>query len=275
MFATDKTPVFSLVDLKVSPTKHHHLVIGALQPNHIEETFNLSKTKEGKPLSDYIKFGSDTIRSEFFRRLYVATGGLPRCIHYALEALCIEGPVQVNSENIAKALYLGYSHMIRTGNISNHFAVPRTLILDIDYYNAYVNLLGCAALKVPLNKESLVPVGDDKFPLLRLVDLFTFSLDKHEDKFGAAQVLLKISEWTLKNFRDISPVSVTSNDVRLPFLETLLSFPELVGPGSTLEYLVRTTLLSRLSHLVAFGKRKRWARCFHSFNFHQTSQRSK
>jgi hypothetical protein len=110
MFATDKTPGFSMVDLKVSPTKHHHLVIGALQPNHIEETFNLSETKDGKSLSVFIKFGSDTIRSEFFRRLYAATGGLPRCIHYALEALCIEGTIQVNSpEDIAQALDLGYS----------------------------------------------------------------------------------------------------------------------------------------------------------------------
>jgi hypothetical protein len=127
------------------------------------------------------------------------------------------------------------------------------------YYNAYVNLLGYAALKVPLSKDSQVPVGANDVSLLRLVNLFNFSLDNYRDPSSGAitqQVLLKISEWTLKNFREVSPPSAKKHDVRLPFLETLLSFPELVSPGSTLEYLVRTTLLSRLRQLVAFAEDK-------------------
>jgi len=242
MFASDKRPGFVMIDPKLQPTNLHYLVIGALHPNHIEETFNLSLTMQGESPSEYITFGSDSIRSEYFRRLYAATGGLPRFIQYVIMVTCIKVRHINSLDDISRALYLGHSKMMEVG-YRNHFYVPKSLISNSDYYEAYVTLLACAALQVPLKMDSLVLVGDVKVPLLQLVDLFTFSLDKQEDK---TFVLLKISSWTFRNFRDHSQLA-TFHDFRIPFLKILLAYPEFVGPELMLEYLLHATLLSRLN----------------------------
>ena len=94
-FATGKQTAFALLGLGVlhdrgliSPTRHKHLVLGALTAKDICETYEKTRLDDGKPLRDYFKTTSVELDEKLGQKIQAATAGHPRMVQLCLNALC-------------------------------------------------------------------------------------------------------------------------------------------------------------------------------------------
>ncbi len=272
-FVTGKQMAFALLGLGVfgitggfvSPTKHMHLVLGALTAPDIKLTYeNTQVCETAEFLSTYFKPTSPELLDYFCNKVCEVTAGLPRMVHACFEALCqLEQNCLVMSseEHIDKALEDAYWYLTHhdTRNTSLRCS-PEAMAGPLS--GAYCALLLVSLLDLSLDScNGYVALGTGgSLPLLEVVN----SLDLFIDTRGCQgyQVRIRSAKWILRHLLARPDVL----DGRFRLLVPLWNIPaSVLGKGEPLELIIRTRLTFVLSLGVAAGGRCCWAELFPVF----------
>ncbi len=272
-FVTGKQTAFALLGLGVfgvtggfvSPTKHMHLVLGALTAPDIKLTYQNTQLYEtAKLLSTYFEPTSPKLLDYFCNKVCEVTAGLPRMVHACLEALCQlkhECLVMSSEEEINKALEDAYWYLTHhdTRNTSLRCS-PEAMAGPL--CGAYCALLLVSLLDLSLDScNGYVALGTgDKLPLLEVVNRLDLFLDTRGCQ--GYQVRIRSAKWVLRHL--LAGPDVLNERFRplVPFWNIPAS---VLGKGEPLEFITRTRLALVLSLGVAAGGRCCWAELFPVF----------
>ena len=269
-FATGKQTAFALLGLGVlhdrgliSPTRHKHLVLGALTAKDICETYEKTRLDDGKPLRDYFKTTNVELDEKLGEKIQAATAGHPRMVQLCLNALCQLEPdclVMASEPEIDAALDRAYRIVAGQGRADiNAQLLGSPHARSGELSGVYSMLLVAALLRQELPVGQNVDVELDngrEVPLLEAVNRLDVYLDSKDCMPGFAHV--GFPQWALKRLREDS----SRLDQRIQPILPLWSVPaDVLGKGEPLEYIVRIRLLYKLR--LAFGRR--WAEVFPVF----------
>ena len=254
VFVTDKRPAFALIGhgsigSLISPTDHHHIVIGCLRPKDIVATFLASSTDRNTSLGSFVKV--DIPMLDFFgKEVHACTGGLPRLTQKTLEALCNlqQEPLELKSRSqITAAIERCYS-------IVRKYVIPMHNRMDIELQTAYLVLMMVSLFKQSVPSDSELTIGcGEKFSILDVVEKLDIAIDYvHESeqavsstKSGESLIVFRFSKWVLRRVHEMGYIE----DVRFGLLTRLLPMADLLDTGAPFEWILRVALVMSLGRV--------------------------
>ena len=125
VFVTSKTQAFGMIGQQLSPSRHEDVVLRALSLKDLDDVLVKSRTVDGTPLTQWLKFGSDALRQRFLERLEEETAGQPRFVYLCLESFCryVHDTGITLIDSVAKVedgLRAGDRHTDRALNLANY-----------------------------------------------------------------------------------------------------------------------------------------------------------
>lgn len=263
-FVTGKSAAFSLIGLQAgpisSPSPHCGIIMGALNPGHIQYTFEKSTLTDGTLLPDVIPVANGML-VEFCRRVQQLTAGTPRLVHACLEALAqlrLQATLDTK-EQIEQALEQAFKLLVGSGHESaTSLDVKRQVFfpaLDANRHltGVFCGLLLAALLEWPMPNNANIVLDDSTTARLldvaNRLDVFIDPNDCPENTFR-----IRFSQWATRALSErIQKGELV--DRRLPLVTRLLSVPqEVLGKGEPLEWVLRTQLVSTLGHAKLTGR---------------------
>ena len=260
-----------------SPTRHHHLVLGALTAEDIREAYEATQLYEGGVhLREFFATTTPALLDELCVKVCELTAGLPRLVHACLEALC---QLQTDclkldsSAAIDATLEAAYRRITGRAEEAGRGDLDRHLLCNPEarkgaLSGAYSALLLASLLDLQLDAHHGEIAIDgsteegDTLQLLRVVDKLDMFLDSHG--CHGDMVRVRFAKWTMRHLLD-QRKSIDAS--LLPVLPLWDAPREVLGKGEPLEWRVRTRLsyTLQLAHVIDGRTTRTWADLFAVF----------
>lgn len=261
-----------------SPTRHHHLVLGALTAKDIREAYETTQIYEGGVhLREFFATTTSALLDELCVKMCELTAGLPRLVHACLEALCQlqrDCLILDSSAAINAALEAAYRRLTGRSKEAGRGDLNRHLLCNPEarkgaLSGAYSALLLASLLDLQLdaNRGKIAingsPEEGNTLPLLRIVDKLDMFLDSH-GCVSNDMVHVRFAKWTMRYLLEEHEGIDAS---LLPIMPLWDAPREVLGKGEPLEWLVRTRLsyALQLAHAVDGCTTRTWADLFAVF----------